>query len=146
MRAPGFGEGFRLLRQAARASAVRRPKMARWTAVVCILMLVCAAAGAPAGTKDVRAEVLGMPIGTGVEVRLKNKQKVRGARGAVSESGFTLVDPKAGERPVAFDDVASVKRVDQKSHTARNILIGVGIGVGAVAVLMITLAHVAGYL
>jgi hypothetical protein len=69
-----------------------------------------------------------------------------GARGAVSDSGLTLVDTQSGEGQIALDDVASVKQVKAKSHTGRNILIGVGIGVGAVAIAIVALAHKVGYL
>jgi hypothetical protein len=115
------------------------------TAILCILLTTSFAAAAP-DTASIRREILGMPLGTNIEVRLKDKQKLRGARGAVSDSGFTLVDARSGERQIAFDDVMSAKQVTGKSHTGRNILIGVGIGVGAVAILIVTLAHAGGYL
>jgi hypothetical protein len=75
----------------------------------------------------VTTQIVGMPLGAHIELRLKNKQKVRGARGAVSTTSFALVDSHAGERQIAFDDVVSVKLFTPKSHTMRNILIGVGI-------------------
>jgi hypothetical protein len=122
------------------------PKLIRsFTAIVCILMLTHLAYAAP-DTASIRTEILGMPLGTSIELRLKNKQKLRGARGAVSDSGFTVVDARSGERQIAFDDVASVKQVNTKSHTGRNILIGVGIGLGAVAIVIVALAHAGGYL
>ena len=114
-------------------------------AIVCVLMLTRLASAAP-DTASIRAQIVGMPLGTRIELRLKDKQKLRGARGAVSDSGFTLVDARSGERQIAFDDVASVKHVNAKSHTGRNILIGVGIGVGAVAIVIVALAHSGGYL
>ena len=64
----------------------------------------------------------------------------------MSDSGFTLVDTRSGEHQIAFDEVASVKHVTPKSHTGRNLLIGVGIGVGAVAIVIVALAHKGGYL
>lgn len=115
------------------------------TAIGCILILARLASAAP-DPASVKAKLVGMPLGTNIELRLKDKQKLRGARGAISESGFTLVDSRSGERIIAFDDVASVKQVKAQSHTLRNILIGVGIGVGAVAILIVSLAHVGGYL
>jgi hypothetical protein len=59
---------------------------------------------------------------------------MRGTRGPVSNSGFTLVDARTGEHQIAFDDVASVRQLTKKSHLTRNILIGVGIGVAAVGI------------
>ena len=95
-------------------------------------MLTRVALAAP-DTASIRTQIVGMPVGASIELRLKDKQKLRGARGAASDSSFTLVDARSGERQIAFDDVASVKQFKAKSHTGRNILIGVGIGVGAVA-------------
>jgi hypothetical protein len=78
---------------------------------------------------SVKTQIVGMSVGTNIELRLKNKQKMHGARGSVSNTGFMLVDARAGEHQIAFDDVVSVKPFTAKSHTVRNILIGVGIAV-----------------
>jgi hypothetical protein len=86
------------------------------------------------GAEGVASQITGMPLGTNVELRLKNQERLRGARGAVSVSGFILVDTRAGERMIAFDDVVSAKRFTAKSHATRNILIGVGIGLAGVAI------------
>jgi hypothetical protein len=83
---------------------------------------------------SVTNQITGMPLGTNIELRLKNQEKLRGARGAVSESGLILVDASAGEHKIAFADVVSVKRFSTNSHTTRNILIGVGIGLAGVAI------------
>jgi hypothetical protein len=114
-------------------------------AMACVVLLARLASAAP-DTAGTRAEITAMPLGTNIEVRLKDRQKLRGARGAVSESGFTLVDARSGDRQIMFDDVASIKQVKTKSHTGRNILIGVAIGVGAVAIVIVSLAHAGGYL
>ncbi|HSR06344.1 MAG TPA: hypothetical protein VLM42_04275 [Bryobacteraceae bacterium] len=119
--------------------------MRAFTSTICILMLTCLASAAP-DTASIKTEIVGMPVGASIELRLKDRQKLRGARGAVSDSGFTLVDIRSGERQIAFDEVSSVKQVKAKSHTGRNILIGVGIGVGAVAIVIVALAHHGGYL
>ena len=112
---------------------------------LCTLMLSGLAFGA-ADTASIKAEIANMPVGTNVELRLKDKQKLRGARGSLSDSGFTLVDARSGERQIAFDDISAVRQIRVKSHTGRNILIGVGIGVGAVAIVIVALAHHGGYL
>jgi hypothetical protein len=109
------------------------------TALICILMLTCSASAAPEAA-GVRAEIVAMPLGSNVELRLKNKERLRGARGTVSESGFTLLGPRSGERQVAFVDVASAKQFRVKSHAGRNMLIGVAIGVGVAAIVIISLA------
>jgi hypothetical protein len=110
---------------------INRNLIRPFTAIVCILMLTDLAAAQD--TAAIRTEIVSMQLGTSMEVRLKDKQKLRGARGAVSDSGFTFVDVRSGERQIAFGDVASVKQV-KKSHLGRNILIGVGIGLGAAAI------------
>ncbi len=110
----------------------RRKLIRPFSTIVCILMLTRVVLAAP-DTASIRTQIVGMPAGTSIELRLKDKQKLRGARGAASDSSFTLVDPRSGERQIAFDEVASVKQFKTKSHTGRNILIGVGIGVAAVA-------------
>jgi len=83
-----------------------------------------------------------MPAGAAIEVRLKNNQTLRGSRGDVSDSGFTLLDPGGSTRQLAFGDVASVKLLGKQSHTTRNVLIIVGVGVvAAVAAIAIYAKH-----
>jgi hypothetical protein len=98
------------------------------------LLMVMQLVPAASGEDSVASQITAIPAGARIELRLKNKQTMRGARGAVSDAGFTLVDARNGEHQIAFDDVASVKQITTKSHTARNILIGVGIGIAAVAI------------
>ena len=97
------------------------------------LLMVTHLLPAAFGAESVASQITAMPTGTNIEIRLKNKQEMRGARGSVSSAGFTLVDARTGEHQIAFDDVASVK-LTKKSHLTRNILIGVGIGVAALAI------------
>ena len=119
-------------------TALCRQPIRPFTAIVCILMLTRLASAAP-DTASIRTEIVSMPLGTSIELRLADKQKLRGARGAVSDAGFTLVDARSGERQIAFGDVASVKQVKTKSHTTRNILIAVGVGFAAAAILALAL-------
>jgi hypothetical protein len=83
------------------------------------------------------AKVAGMPLGAHIELRMKNKEKLQGSRGVVSNAGFSLVDEHAAERMIAFDDVLSVKQLDKPSHVKRNVLIAVGIVAAAAVVLAI---------
>jgi hypothetical protein len=80
-------------------------------------------------TATLTTQIVAMPQGANIELRLKNKERIRGAKGAVSNAGFALLDAHAVERQIAFDDVVSVKSFSPKSHTTRNVLIVVGIGV-----------------
>jgi hypothetical protein len=86
------------------------------------------------GEDSVASQINSMPTGAKVELLLKNKQTMRGTRGPVSNSGFTLIDARQAEHQIAFDDVASVKWIGAKSHTVRNILIVTGIGVAALGI------------
>jgi hypothetical protein len=92
-----------------------------------IIALVLALLMVPAafGEENVASQITAIPVGTRIELRLNNKQKVRGVRGQLSNAGFMLVDDRTGERQIAFDEVVSVKRF--KSHPIRNTLIVVGI-------------------
>ena len=114
-------------------TALCRKLIRPFTAIVCILMLTGLAAAQD--TAAIRTEIISMPLGTSMEVRLKDKQRLRGARGAVSDSGFTFVDARSGERQIAFGDVASVKQVRQQSHTIRNALIATGVVMGVIALI-----------
>ncbi|MBI2681120.1 MAG: hypothetical protein HYX25_08970 [Candidatus Solibacter usitatus] len=105
---------------------------------VLALLMVSQMGPVALGADSVTNQITGMRAGTNIEVHLKNKQTLRGARGEVSGSGFTLLNSGAVDRQLVFDDVASVKQLDKKSHTTRNVLIVVGIGlVAAVAVVAI---------
>ncbi|HEV1285731.1 MAG TPA: hypothetical protein VNU44_10480 [Bryobacteraceae bacterium] len=88
-------------------------------------------ASATPDTAILTTQIVAMPQGANIELRLKNKEKLRGAKGAVSNTGFALLGAHAVERQIAFDDVVSVKSFNPKSHTTRNVLIIVGIGVVA---------------
>jgi hypothetical protein len=94
-----------------------------------VLALTLLARAVEADTPNVATQVSAIPEGARVELRLKNKEKLRGTKGTVSETGFTLVSTPGPDRQIAFDDIASVKL--HKSHTTRNVLIIVGIGVVA---------------
>ena len=84
------------------------------------------------GEESMASRITAIPSGARIELRLNHKQTMRGARGPLSNTGFTLLDAHSGERQIAFDDVVSVRQL--KSHTTRNILIGVGIGVAALGI------------
>jgi len=83
----------------------------------------------------VSAQIANFPLGANIQVLLKTNKKLRGTRGPDSPNGFALLDAKAGARQLTFDEVESVKPVG-KSHTTRNVLIGVTIGVAALAIVI----------
>jgi hypothetical protein len=102
--------------------------------LVLTLAILTRFAAASPDTASVTTQIVAMPLGTNIELRLKNKEKRRGSRGAVTNAGFALVDTHGTEQQIPFDDVASVKLYSAKSHTTRNILIGAGIALVAVAI------------
>jgi len=105
-----------------------------------VLLMVTHSSPAAFGA-DTASQISAIPAGSNIEVRLKNKEMLRGTRGDMSGSGFTLLNPPAGIRQVAFEDVTSVKRVDnQKSHVTRNVLVAVGIGL--VVILVVAAIHI----
>jgi len=110
--------------------------MRQTLSLLLVLLLVGRLSPRALGAEDVAGQITGMSVGANIEVRLKDKQTLRGARGEVSGSGFTLVNPSGGDRKIAFDDVSSVKLWNKKSHTVRNVLIGVGIGLVVVVVVL----------
>jgi hypothetical protein len=101
-------------------------------------MVARLAAAAP-DTAEVTAQITATPAGAKIEVLLKDKEKLRGGRGAISASGFALVDAHKGERQILFDDVVSVKPAPN-SHVLRNVLIGVGIGIVVTIVALVAYA------
>jgi hypothetical protein len=94
--------------------------------------------GVPA-PPDIKAQVAGFALGEKIEVHLNDNTIAVGARGAVSDSGFTLVDSHHRERQVAFADVTSVNR--PKSPIGRNIAIIAGIAAVALLVLVVYVGH-----
>jgi len=79
-----------------------------------------------------KEQVNQIPAGSQVEVRLLNKDRLRGRLGEVSDEGFTvqIVEGSRIEtRNVAFGDVKSAKEIG-KEHTAKYIFLGVAMTVG----------------
>lgn len=84
---------------------------------------------------SVATQVAAMKPGTRIEVRLKSQERLRGARGDVSDSDFTLQNKGAADRQIRFDEVTSVAK---KSNVKRNVLIAAAIGVGVAVVVVVT--------
>ena len=109
----------------------------RQTLSIGLALLMAIQAGPAAfGEDNVAHQLASMPAGTIIDVQLKSKETLRGTKGNASSSGFTLRNPTVGDRQVAFDDITSVKRLNQKSHTIRNVLIVVGIAVVVVVTVL----------
>jgi len=111
-------------------------RVRRILSLVLVLLMVMQVEPAVLGADDVRTQITRMPLGGNVEVQLKDQQMLRGMRGEVTDSGFTLESLSAGNRQIAFDDVSSVKQIKRKTHATRNVLIFVGVVVGVIAVVL----------
>jgi hypothetical protein len=115
--------------------------MRQTLSLVLVLLMLMQLGPAAFGADSVGNQIIKIPTGANIEVRLKDQQILRGMRGEVTDSGFTLEHLSAGNRQIAFDDVSSVKQIKRKTHSTRNVLIILGVVVvGAVGVLAIDCA------
>ncbi len=101
--------------------------------------------GVPATTRTTRErrptardDLLEIPLGTTIEVKLLNKQKVRGKLGERTDEGFnltTMQDGKISSQKVTFTEVKSVKVLGpQKNHHTLILLLAL---CGALAAMLI---------
>ncbi len=91
--------------------------------------------------------VLEMPTGTPVEVRLENKKRLRGKLGEVTDEGFVVQVARGNKvetQNLTFDQVKSLKKIQERqaARTAGYIVVGALAGLGAL--LLILLAVYAG--
>jgi hypothetical protein len=83
--------------------------------------------------------------GTQIEVRLKNRQKMRGRLGELTDDAFALEKTNAGKveiQSIAFRDLLSMKLVDPHEHSSMWVPIGILTAAG-VAVAVVFLARAA---
>jgi preprotein translocase subunit SecF len=85
-----------------------------------------------AQSPTLRERIQEIQPGTMIEVRLHNKQKIRGRLGEVTDEGFSLTTPKGdkiGNQKVAFTEVKSLKKVEggKGGRIALFVLAGVGV-------------------
>src|ERR1700689_5409159 len=93
-----------------RKSWSKKGEHMRQVLCIALVLLMMAHLGPTAfGADNVTSQIAGIPMGANIEVRLNNKQTLRGTRGEGSISGFTLLNPGTGNRQLAFDDVTSAK-------------------------------------
>ncbi len=86
----------------------------------------------------IKEQALLIPSGSAVEVRLTNKERLKGRIGNVSEDGVALKYTKANnlaERQIAFSEIRSIKILGGHSAVGRGVLYGLA-GVGAVIVVL----------
>ena len=99
---------------------------------------VGAAGAVPAGQTGterkptLKERILEIPPGTLIEVRLLNKQKIRGRLGELTDEGFSLTTAqgeKIATQKVAFADLKSFKKVEggKAGHAVLYALAGLGV-------------------
>jgi hypothetical protein len=100
--------------------------------------LGCAAAEA---TTTMKERLLAVPPGTMIEVRLRNKQKIRGRLGEINSEEFNLTSMQ-GERivkqKIAFTELKSFKKVEggKGGHILLYMLAGIGAFVVILAIII----------
>lgn len=86
--------------------------------------------------QKLREKVLEIPPQTMVEVRLKNKEVVKGRLGDISSEGFVVraaVGQQIADRKIAFDDVKSMKKFEGNKalrvagYSALAVVVGIGV-------------------
>ncbi len=100
------------------------------------VVLCGALVGAPLlGQKDqgptIKEQVILIPAGALVEVKLKDKRKFRGRMGAVNDEFFVVRNDKAPDEKIAFADVKSVNPKEKGMSTGLKVGLGALAGAGA---------------
>jgi hypothetical protein len=97
---------------------------------------------------SLKERVLLIPAGAAVEVRLTNKERLKGRIGDVSQDGVALKYSKADqiqERQIAFSEIKSIKILGRHTGIGRVVLYGLaGVGVFILVMMVIFVASGAG--
>ena len=91
----------------------------------------------------VQERIMEIPPGTMIEVRLMNKQKLRGRLGEVTNEGFSLQTAQGNKvetQKIAFTEVKSLKNVGET--TGRKVGKGVIYGLAVVGILVVIMVIV----
>jgi hypothetical protein len=138
----------KLMRSTTNERGLGRPGIQKALAVTLAAVFLApsvlsAAGGKPGGPRPeptnekptVRERVLKIPAGAIVVVRLRNKEKVKGRMGEVTNEAFTVQTAKGNEiekRTVSFADVKSIKTASTTGHKVGLGLTIAGVTVGAI--------------
>lgn len=107
-----------------------------------LAMLLCGAL-LPAQT-DVKELVLRIPVGTLVQVKLKDKRTLLGRIGPATADSFSVQYAKSDkivDEKVAFQDVKSVKPRTRGMSTGVKVGIGAAIGAAGLLVFVLILSY-----
>lgn len=92
------------------------------------------------GKPTVKERILEIPPGTMIEVRLLNKQKIRGRLGEITDEGFSLQTAQGNKietQKLGFTDVKSFKQVE--GTTGKKIGTGVVYALAGIGALFVGL-------
>ena len=95
--------------------------------------------------RTVQQQVVEIPTGKLVEVRLADKSKIRGRIGQISADGFLLTAARGnqvGEQKMAFSDVTSIKAIEKgegAGKTATYALVGAAAAAATVIIVILFL-------
>jgi hypothetical protein len=100
---------------------------------------VLAAERSPASASGLRRQLLSIPAGKNIEVKLKQEgsKKVTGELGPVTNDGFEIQTVKSGvvsSEKIAFADVESVKKRGMRLAFKVLIVVAAALAVGAVVI------------
>ena len=93
-----------------------------------------------------KERILEIPPGAMVEVRLLNKQKIRGRLGEITDEGFSLQTAQGNKietQKLTFSELKSVKKVEPGKHVKPIGWIAIGALAAVGAAVLITIAAAA---
>lgn len=119
--------------------------MLRQVALFCVWLMLWPLHASQTAKPTLKEKVVLINSGSVIEVVLKNKEKIRGRMGPVTDTGFDVqyvVKDQTTTRTVPFDDVKKVKQQrDEGMGLGTKIAIGVLAGMGVL--LLVSLIAVA---
>lgn len=117
--------------------------------LVILLAVSLLVAHSPAQTKpqsapSMKERVLLLAAGSVVEVKLKDKRKLVGRMGAVTDDYFVLQHAKNDkmlEEKLEFGNVRSIKSREQGMSTAAKVALGAAAGAGALIIVLLIISY-----
>lgn len=97
----------------------------------------------PPRSQSLKEKVIEIPMGSIIEVRLENRQKLRGKLGAVSDSGFELQTVREGSistQTLGYEQVTSIKHKEKGMSTGAKITLGILAGIGVFVLIVVAVA------
>ena len=107
-----------------------------------LAMLLCACV-LPAQT-DIKEQVLRIPVGAPVQVKLKDKRTLLGRMGPATNDSFSVQYAKSDkivDEKIAFQDVKSVRPKARSMSTGAKVGIGAAVGGGGLFVVILILSY-----